>query len=295
MLKLSSVLLIVGLLGATGPEFEVATIKLAQPFTAQAMAGKIRVGIKVDAGRIDAGSMSLEDLIRYAYRLKQFQVSGPASISGDRFDVVATLPQGASTEQAPEMMQALLAERFHLVVHRENKEQSVYALVIGKNGPKLKESPADSNPAPGGQMRITQDGRGAVVTGGLGGTVRMAPGRDGNMRMEASKMTLPAFAEMLSRFVDKPVVDMTELKGAYQFSLELSMADMMKGARTAGVVMPPGAMPGGRGVAPPDAASDPSGGSVFQSVQELGLRLEPRKSAIAMVVVDHVDKSPTDN
>jgi len=213
---------LVGLLGAAGPEFEVATIKLAQPITAQAMAGKLRVGIKLDAGRLDAGSMSLEDLIRYAYRVKQFQVSGPAWISGDRFDVVATLPQGASTEQAPEMMQALLAERFHLAVHRDTKEQSVYALVVGKNGPKLKEAPADSEPTPGGgtgnQIRLGQDGKGAVVTGALGGAIRMTPGRDGNLRMEASKLTLPAFAEMLSRFVDKPVVDMTELKGAYQVS-----------------------------------------------------------------------------
>jgi Protein of unknown function (DUF3738). len=246
--------------------------------------------------------MSLADLIRTAYKVKQYQVSGPDWMGLQRFDVLATLPEGASPEQVPEMLQALLAERFKLATHRESKEHAIYALVVGKNGPKLKESAPDPEaPAPGGvnaQIRIAgnMDGKGVSVTGGPVGPVRMQMGSNGNMRMEASKMTMPALAEMLSRFVDRPVVDMTELKGAYVVAIELAMEDLRNIARTAGM-MPPGAGPvaGVDAGRPADAASDPSGLSIFASVQQLGLKLDPRKAPLELIVIDHLEKAPSEN
>ena len=95
--------------------------------------GKLHVGMKVDAARVDIGFYSLADLIRTAYRVKAYQVSGPDWISAQRFDILAKMPEGATREQVPEMLQVLLAERFRLTIHRETRDHSVYALVAGKD------------------------------------------------------------------------------------------------------------------------------------------------------------------
>ena len=201
------------------------------------------------------------------------------------------------------MLQALLAERFKLAVHRENKEQSVYALVVGKNGPKLKESPPDTEAlAPGGttpssppnQVRVIGgEGRGVTVQGGQMGWTRMSMGSGGTMHLETGKMTTGALADLLSRFVDHPVLDITELKGTYQVTLDLSMEELTNMAKSAGVMLPSAGGDSGR--APADAASDPSGPSIFAAVQQLGLKLEPRKAPIEVIVIDHAEKTPTEN
>ena len=103
--------------------------------------------------------------------------------------------------------------------------------------------------------------------------------------------------DMLSRFVDKPVVDMTELKGSYDVTLEISMSEIQNIARSAGMGMP-GMAPAGGGDAgrPADAASDPTtSGSIFASVQQMGLKLESRKAPIETIVIDKLEKLPTEN
>jgi uncharacterized protein (TIGR03435 family) len=316
----AAALLAAGILSAqTAPlAFEVATIKPAPPINpAQVAAGKLHVGMKIDAGRVDIGFLSIADLIRTAYEVKSYQLSGPEWMNTERFDILAKIPEGGTKEQVPAMLKTLLQERFKLTLHKESKEHAIYALVVGKGGSKLKESPPDEPPAPeggaaaagkggtviettGGSMRVNQnaDGRGATVTTPGAGTVKMAMGPDGTMHMEASKVSMPQFAEMLTRFVDKPVEDETALKGNYQVALDLSMADLMRVAQKAGVGMPmPGAGgPGGAGAAAADAASDPGGGgSVFTAVQALGLKLEPKKQAVDTYIVDHVEKAPSEN
>jgi uncharacterized protein (TIGR03435 family) len=293
-----------GAVFAQAPAFEVASIKASPQITpAQIMSGQIHVGMTIDAARVDIGFSSLADLIRTAYRVKPHQVTGPDWMSAQRFDIVAKIPEGASKEQVPEMLQALLAERFKLAIHRDSKEQTVYALVVGKSGSKLKEAAADSAPPPpegaatGGQMRFNRTANGMEIRGGPGGggPVRVSM-VNGSMHMEAAKMTMAALADTLTPFVDHPVVDMTELKGNYQVGLDLSMEDMRNMARLAGRAMP-GLMPGGG--EPPrlaaEGASDPSGSSVFASVQQLGLKLEPRKAPVDVIVVDHLEKAPTEN
>lgn len=303
-------------------EFEVASVKAAPPIQAQVASGKIHVGMKIDGARVDIGSMSLSDLIPVAFKVKAYQVSGPAWMTADilsaqRFDIMAKMPEGATAEQVPEMLQALLADRFKLTFHRENKEHAMYALVVAKGGPKFKESvPEPDAPASdanskddekksisiptgdGSQARITQDGKGGMVVrggpGGQGGTMRVIPGPDG-VHMEASKMSMAGLAEALTRFVDRPVLDMTELKGDYQVTLDLSMADVLKAAQTSGA-LPPGAVPGvPAGASAADAASDPSSSSIFATVQKLGLKLESRKEPIETIVIDRLEKAPTEN
>src|ERR1039458_5970133 len=92
----------------------------------------------------DNGGGSLKRLILTAYKLKPYQVSGPDWMDSVRFDILSKIPEGGTKDQVPEMLQALLAERFKLTAHRETKEQPVYGLVVGKDGPKLKPSVPDA-------------------------------------------------------------------------------------------------------------------------------------------------------
>src|SRR6476660_8570560 len=127
------------------PAFEVASIRSAAQTTPELVAsGKLHVGMKIDAGRVDIGFFSLRELIPLAYDVKPFQVVGPDWLSAQRFDILAKMPDGATKEQVPAMLRALLEERFKLVVHRESKEQPVYSLEVAKNGPKFKEAPVES-------------------------------------------------------------------------------------------------------------------------------------------------------
>jgi uncharacterized protein (TIGR03435 family) len=287
--------------------FEVASIKPAGPIDpAMMMSGQARIGMKVDGARVDIGSTSLTNLIGTAYGVKPYQITGPDWISGERFDIMAKIPEGAGKDKVPEMLQSLLAERFKLTVHRVQKESQIYALVVGKNGPKLKESVPDDVTAPGSgvagpssddtSLRISGDPqKGMMVSNGLGsGTVKMTM-NNGAVHMESAKMSMAQFAEALARFLDRPVVDMTELKGDYQVALDLSMEDMMNAARSAGMEMGGhgGGGMGGRG--PVDGAPDPGGSSLFNNVQQLGLKLEARKASSETVVIDHLEKLPTAN
>src|SRR5205823_329087 len=118
---------------------------------------------------------------------------------------------------------------------------------------------------------VSQNGNGVVVrTGGEGGTSRMTMS-NGMMHMEVKKLPLSRVAEMLTRFVDRPIIDKTGLTGNYDVALDLSMEDIMKVARSAGMAVP--VAPGGGGGEPgkpADAASEPQG-SILQSIQQLGL------------------------
>jgi uncharacterized protein (TIGR03435 family) len=312
--------LVLGSLSAQAPAFEVATIRPAAELNPQAiMAGKMRVGMKIDAGRVDIGFFSLKELIPLAYGMKAFQVQGPDWLNQQRFDISATLPEGATKEQVPAMLQTLLAERFHLKVHREKKDENVYALVQGKDGHKLKPSVEEVAPAApasgqegakdapksdmsvsvnGQQMNINRTANGAVMTGGADtGTVKISMGQGGMMRYEMARVTMAKLVEQLTPLLDRPVIDATEMTGAYQVAMEMSMMDMMAAARAQGANIPgmPAMPPGAGGAAGGPVASDPSGGSIFASVQQMGLRLDSRKAPIEHIVVDSVDKNPTEN
>jgi uncharacterized protein (TIGR03435 family) len=288
------------------------------------MSGLQRIGMRVDKALVEINGLPLSQLINIAFKMKPYQVTGPSwlttgGMTADRFDVHATLPEGATEKDVPEMLQALLVERFKLTFHRDSAEQSIYALVVGKSGPKMKEAAPDPAPAPAadgppGEAAPAKDqpqfsGRpdqkgGMVVRGGPnGGNMKMTM-QDGTMHMEAEKLSMAQLADMLSSFVDRPIIDMTELKGNYQVSLELSMSDMMNAARAQGMAMgpPPGGGPpgGGPGGAPAGAAGvgeapDPGASSIFRTIQQLGLKLDARKSDVGKLIIDHVEKAPSEN
>jgi uncharacterized protein (TIGR03435 family) len=298
----AGLLLVVGAAFAQAPaaplSFDVASVKLGTIDQAKIMAGQQHIGLKVEGNRVDIGISSLSELIGMAYKVKYYQIQGPDWLgpTGQRFDILAKMPEGATKDQAPEMLQALLAERFKLTLHRTSKETQVYALIIGKNGLKMKETPPDAPvaaavdgaPAADTNMKIsgTQE-KGMTITNTPAGTQKVTM-VEGVMHVEASKMPMSMLCEALSRYVDHPVVDMTELKGNYQVVLDISQEDIRNVMRSVGAAMPAGA--GGA----TDSASEP-GSSILASVQQLGLKLEARKSPLDMIVIDHLEKLPTEN
>jgi uncharacterized protein (TIGR03435 family) len=302
------------------PAFEVASIRSAAQITPDMIAaGKLHVGMKIDAGRVDIGFASLRDLVVQAYEVKPFQVADPDWMAAQRFDILAKMPEGATKEQVPAMLRTLLEERFKLVAHRENREQAVYSLEVAKNGPKFKEAPAknipspDAPPKPEGkadmvigagdqQVRINRAGgaQGGTQTLSMSntqtGTTKVTMGASGQMHMEMERMTMATLAQTLTPMLDRPVLDHTELKGEFTIALDLSLQDMMQLAGKAGIAVGLPIAPGGPGAAPSvPAASDPSGGSIFMSVQQLGLKLEKQKTPVETIVVDSAEKNPSEN
>jgi uncharacterized protein (TIGR03435 family) len=266
------------------PEFDVASIQPSQPSgpMAQRMA-QGRLGMRVEGNRVSIGSLSVYDMIRIAYRAKSYQVVDLNFFRADRWDVQAIIPEGGSRDQVPEMLRTLLEERFKLQVHKQSKEQSGYALVmarvVAKDGPKLKEAARDTASSIG-------DGTFSSPLGPIRTTMPNSPGGAG--KLEFAKIGMAALADLLSPLMDKPVIDMTGLQGDYQVSLDLdseSLAAMMIAA--AGIGINQAGLPG-------DVA-DSSGSSVANAVQQLGLRLEPRKLPVETIIVDHLEKTPTAN
>src|SRR6202451_2525939 len=99
-------------------QFEVASIRPS----AQTPAGQVSVGVHIDGAQVRVVSLSLRDYLALAYRTKGNMISGPDWTGSERFDISAALPAGSTTAQLPEMFQALLADRFHVKLHKEKKE-----------------------------------------------------------------------------------------------------------------------------------------------------------------------------
>lgn len=160
-------------------------------------------GFSSSGTRVTLEGYSSFGLVMEAYKLKNYQVSFPPSVpQADVFyDIVANAEgDGAPTrDEFRPMLQKLLAERFNLKVHREMKEMPVYALVIGKIGPKFKESAPDA----------TFSGHGGVN------------GR--NQYMKQSKATMDDMVDAIRNFADRPVVDKTGLTGTYDYRIEATL------------------------------------------------------------------------
>jgi uncharacterized protein (TIGR03435 family) len=310
--------------------FEVASVRPSAPLdmaklAAQIQAGKMpRFGAHVDASRAEYDYMSLKDLIANAYDVKAYQITGPSWLGSDHFDIVAKMPEGAPKDDAPKMLQALLEERFKLTVHRATQEHPVLALVVGKGGPKLKESTVAPEPiaedaplkpgefkvdGPDGPIRVTRNGDGSMTMnmGAKGIITQKIDMQTQTVHMESSSVTMTGFADQLTSLLQmgggggQQVVDMTELKGNYQVAVDVSLAELMamvrEKARELGMNLPAGPAGGGAGDnLPASAVTDPSGGSsVFKSVEKLGLKLDQRKTKVEQVVIDSVEKTPTEN
>jgi uncharacterized protein (TIGR03435 family) len=299
---------------ACGQTFDVATVKPAPPPTPNGR-GMIRIapptggpGTK-DPGRIHYPFTTIKTLLQTAYNVKDFQISGPAWLATERFDIQATMPPETTKEQFCVMLQNLLAERFKVTVHRETKELPMYSLIVGKSGSKLKESPTEAPvaapadvddtpkpppPMPGpGQMKFDAEGFPMLplpATGGRGGLFQlMMPGRS---RLIAQRQTMQDFAERLSSVLTKPVTDATGLKAKFDFTVTYSPEGLNSG--TFFGAPPPGAGGGGRSMENMPDVEPPQ--DLFSAIQaQLGLKLDPKKGPVELIVIDKAEKTPTEN
>ena len=281
---------------AQTPAFEVASVKISEPITpALVQSGRAQIGVTIDALNVRITKFSLFDLTTLAYQVKPHQVSGPEWMATERYDIQAKLPEGGKRAQVPAMLQTLLAERFGMRVHRETREFNVYALIVAKDGPRLKAAAADEDPTapPAGQLRggVALGQGGSMVSAGPNGTSRTTPGANGNLHVESKKITMAAFANFINRYYDKPVIDMTGLSDSYDLEFDVSGEELRAGARAHGAIVPNRRADGSLAEETPE----PSGVSLAASIKKLGLRIESRKAPAEVIVIDKVEKVPTEN
>lgn len=273
--------------GGFGQEFEVASIKTYVAPAGGAPRGNAQGGPDLaDPARVRYVNQSLKDLLMSAYGVKAYQVSGPAWLDAQKFEIAAKVPEGATAGQVKIMLRNLLAERFKLAAHRETRELPVFELTVGKSGPKMKvasDKPADTPdslptgppgaPIMAGRVKMGGDGCPDFPDLRLASRLFFMNGRG---CLTAVQETMAGLAGMLSDRFDRPVLDKTGLTGKYDFTLHFDPS---------GVV---GTMSAGGGDNPlPD---------VFAAVQQqLGLRLESRKAPIDLLVIDSADKLPAEN
>lgn len=271
----------------SNPQFEVASIRPSSN-SDEIQQGKVAVGLRMDGSQVRGASFTVKDYLGVAYRMKIAQISGPDWISSERFDISATIPPGGKTADIPEMFQALLAQRFQLKFHREKKEFPVYALVPGKGPLKLREVPPDPNDAgtpPPFDLKAAGDVNGVNINYGNGMTFSLVPNT-----VEVHKLSMDQFARIIERFTDRTVVDMTGLKGRYDFKVDISADDylpmLIHSAMNAGVTLPPEAA---------RLAEGHTASGLSDALQMIGLKLDARKAPLDVIVVDSGTKTPTEN
>ncbi len=269
------------------PAFEVASIKPAAP---QAQ-GRMMVRMGGDPGRVDYANVSLKDVLARAYEVKRYQINGPSWLDSERYDITAKVPDGVKPDQIPAMLRVLLTERFKMEAHKESKEQPVYALVVGKGGPKLtKSEDAPEGSAP--KTFAAPDGH--KMQAPKGAMMMMMNGPGGNARMQANGINLDRLSDMLSNMLDRPVLNMTGVEGNYDIALDVSMEDLA-GMKKMAIGPGPGPMAGGPGGEHGPAPDSAPSASIFTAIQQLGLKLDPRKAPVEFVVIDRAEKVPTEN
>lgn len=261
------------------PAFEVASIR-PSPEPGPGAKG----GLTVTQRQARFSLMSLHDYIGLAYDVRLHQIIGPEWLATARFEILATIPETAQPGQLSPMMRALLEERFTLRTHREQREFSVYALTAlpGATLTRLPdEQPGDGPVSVSGGGTVS----GVAVDLGQGSTLVLA-----NNRFEARKVTMQTLADVLARFVDRPVVNMTGLEGRYDVTFEVSADDframMFRSALASGASLPPQAL---------QLLDQASPAAVPDALKGLGLSLAGRRAPIDVLVIDSIERMPTDN
>jgi uncharacterized protein (TIGR03435 family) len=220
--------------------FEVASVKPDKSGRNGSSTGR-------SGGQLVFENASLRECIAIAYGIaagREYALIGPAWIGSERYDIVAKVPAETPREQVLRMLQALLADRFQLRLHRERRDMRVFAIAVARTGAKLKAASASD------------------------GGIAWGPGH-----IAARAQSMTELADILSRpyfSVGAPVIDSTGLGGVFDFTLDWTPESLQ-----------------------PDAAPGPS---LFVAIEEqLGLKLEPSKSAVEVLVIDRVERVPTEN
>ncbi len=255
-------------------EFEVATVKPTSP---DFRGGRFQVQ---PGGRLVAEGMPFRFLLSRAFNTNgNEQLTGlPSWVDSTRFDVVAKIPDdsgpvlGVDPELLAPMMRKLLEDRFKMKYHTEERQVNAYTLVAGK--PKLKKADPASRTWCKNPVQV----------------VGAPPPTPGEQSLMCQNTTMAQFAERLQGFapgLEWPVLDQTGLEGGWDFTVSFSMLASMN---------LPANMRGPEGGQTGIAASDPNGGyTIFEAMEkQLGLKLEKQKRAGQVIVIDHLEQTPTD-
>lgn len=233
--------------------FETASVKRAEQCSLE---------MSLDPAMISLKGVPLRGVLVTAFHVRGDLIEGPAWLDSDCFDIIAKMPAGAKPDQLPEMLLALLADRFKLAFHRATRQHSGYSLVVDKGGPKCPED--DPN-------KDFLRGRGTVALRRGGGGIKRA-------------MTMAELASYLSGVGYGPVEDRTGLTARYDIELSWAPDPAFEHSNA----MPP---PADRPNAPPAPTVD-----LFTAVrEELGLRLERHNVAVEYVAIDHIERTPGAN
>jgi uncharacterized protein (TIGR03435 family) len=234
--------------------FEVASIRVSQLGKAGGE-GSRRENIQVSPGSVTMRNVSLRSCVRWAYHVVDYQVTGPDWLNSERYDIAAKAAGPTTEDQLRVMLQALLAERFKLALHRQTKELPAYVLMAGKNGPKVHESQTE------GEMVVEPN--------------------QSRMTVSVQRAPVSQLVEMLSNLFRAPVLDETGLKGRYDISVNVAkyLPELGKRGEEHGA----------------EAQADPLSIVTLALQEELGLKLESRKASIDLLIVDHAEKTPVEN
>ncbi len=233
--------------------FEAASIKLNT-------SGRPGGGLNLSPARIRFTNATLKLCIQVAWNVKEFQVSGgPGWIDSKRYDIDAVAAAPFQEGEYRIMLQALLADRFGVVVHRDTQEKSAYALVVSRSGRNCRRRPT---------IRMIMFGRTA----------------SGDATLKAKNITMRQFADALTGTLGTMVVDHTAVEGRYDVSFQWT-----PDPATQSLLTKPG-LP-----APPPPSDVNAGPSIFTALQEkFGLKLEARKLPVEVIVIDRANP-PSDN
>jgi uncharacterized protein (TIGR03435 family) len=261
-------------------EFEVASVRSSPPSRPE----QVSAGLRLDGAQAHIAFFTLQEYIAMAYRVRLSQVSGPDWLTSTRYEVNGKIPAGETYHHVPEMLQSLLAERFQLKLHREQKDLPVYALVMGKNPLTLKEVTAAAEPSTNDAVSVAGTGSAAGVSVNLGNGSWYT---FANNKFEAHKMTLQQIANMLERYVDRPILNLTDLKGTYDVTLNLTPEDylsmLVRAGHNSGATLPPQAL---------RLLESSSTASLADAFEMVGLKFVARKAPMDLLVIDQVSKTP---
>ena len=241
--------------GQTAWKFEVASVKPA--------VGTRGPSATIDPGLVSFRNTNLKNLLMRAYGLRNYQIEGPGWIDTERYDVVAKVPAGAPPDQVPAMLRNLLAVRFQLLARRETRQESVFVLSVGKNGPKL--------------MKTTMD-----ITSGLG----LAPNLPANEleynagRLQMTAVTVAMFANTLATLLGYPVLDETGIDGVFDIGLNVQMSQI------SAIRM---------GAAADNTQAGEPTNTLAAAIKELGLNWGTRKAPVEHLIVESAVKAPVGN
>ena len=228
--------------------FEVVSIKPApQPTPETIRSGAARIAFNVDGARVQINGFTPFALLSRAFKVQLAQVDAPDFARSEYFEIQATLPEGATREQVPEMLQTMLGERFNLAYHRETRTYQMSVLTVGKGGMKLPRLPDGTKPS-SSSSRLS----------------------DGTTRMTQTG-TVASLFPVMNSFGGLQMEDQTGLDGIYTWVQDLS--------------------PPTQGATFQDSVQD-----AFKAmIEAAGLKLETRKVPKETIVVDHMEKKPTEN